>query len=985
MKTTSVNLRFIFSILLSSLLANTAIANSNLFDPYIYIHNSFDISSLAVTDINNDGRNDVIAGRYYPHFGLRTYLQNENGALEEPTSYTTQLDYPFDYYPESIATGDFNNDGLNDVAVGVANIDFIDFYIEIFLQTPEGALSSSAIYPSSHIWNLRSGDFNNDGLTDLASTDWRRNDVSVYLQNTTGLFSSPQMHNASHDYINDIVVGDINNDGLTDILTITNDSGTSNLGAFIQTVSGSLEPIVYYGHEANAVTIGDFNNDSFNDIAMIQPRPESRIHILFQHPISPSQMSIPYSSPYGVPEILQARDVNNDNLIDLVVLDGGESSVGVYLQQTNEELTPLELYPVPILDFLTNKLVVADINSDGFNDLVTSVPESGLSISTNTAQNYIPVAIAGEDATYPPNILASIDGGGSYSANGSIINYQWTQLSGPIVGGAAVTPYLIHFTTPEIKGEPGTSVPLVFELTVTDNKNRTSSDQVTINVLTVPNQAPIADAGINQTVDPVTFTQLNASASVDYDGMIVSYQWIQIQGPAVELLDSETALPRFYTPGIIGNIGDSNDLVFQLTVTDDYGDSSTDTVAITVPVIPNQDPIANAGADQTVSANTNVTLDGSASSDPEFAIASYTWLQIGGASVSLTNANTASASFIAPEIKGEPDTSISLVFELTVTDDHGGSNSDQVTINVLTVPNQPPIANAGYDQSVAANTNVILNGTASVDQDGSIVSYAWNQASGPAVTIIDANSSTASFVAPEIKGEPGTSNAFTFNLTVTDDNGDTNTDQIIVNVATVPNQPPVANAGADQNVTANTNVTLNGSASIDNDGSIVSYTWSQTDGPAVTLTNSNTSLASFIAPEIKGEPGTSNAFVFNLLVIDDNGDTNSDQVIVNVTTVPNQPPMANAGENQLIKATSTTTLDGRASVDNDGAIISYSWQQLSGPNVTLNSTGIPGVVSFTTYKIRGPKGSIQNYIFELTVTDDNGDTATDLVVVSAYK
>ncbi|MCF7824553.1 MAG: T9SS type A sorting domain-containing protein [Candidatus Marinimicrobia bacterium] len=90
----------------------------------------------------------------------------------------------------------------------------------------------------------------------------------------------------------------------------------------------------------------------------------------------------------------------------------------------------------------------------------------------------------------------------------------------------------------------------------------------------------------------------------------------------------------------------------------------------------NFSPVANAGPDQSVDSGETVTLDGSSSSDSDGSIASYLWSQVSGSTVTLTNANTAVASFVVPTVT---ETS-SWVFMLTVTDDDGATDTDEITI-----------------------------------------------------------------------------------------------------------------------------------------------------------------------------------------------------------------------------------------------------------------------------------------------------------------
>jgi hypothetical protein len=95
-------------------------------------------------------------------------------------------------------------------------------------------------------------------------------------------------------------------------------------------------------------------------------------------------------------------------------------------------------------------------------------------------------------------------------------------------------------------------------------------------------------------------------------------------------------------------------------------------------VVQNKAPIANSGDDQTAFANTEVTLDGSKSSDEDGKLASYKWEQTDGPKVDIKNSDEAKARFNAPSLSEDSK----LVFKLTVTDDQDASDSDEMSINV---------------------------------------------------------------------------------------------------------------------------------------------------------------------------------------------------------------------------------------------------------------------------------------------------------------
>lgn len=139
--------------------------------------------------------------------------------------------------------------------------------------------------------------------------------------------------------------------------------------------------------------------------------------------------------------------------------------------------------------------------------------------------------------------------------------------------------------------------------------------------------------------------------------------------------------------------------------------------------------------------------------------------------------------------------------------------------------NKKPVANAGVDVSVIAPTPVQLDASLSSDSDGSIVSYAWTQTSGPSVTLIGADSVNSSFATDTFTQ----SETLQFTLTVTDNKGATASDSVAVSVTvegTEPvNTPPVAVIVAPTSVNQGDVVTLDASTSTDADNDSLTLSW----------------------------------------------------------------------------------------------------------------------------------------------------------------
>lgn len=287
--------------------------------------------------------------------------------------------------------------------------------------------------------------------------------------------------------------------------------------------------------------------------------------------------------------------------------------------------------------------------------LNSPVPDGGATTS------YPPVSNAGSDMQVSGGVTVTLDGTGSYDPD-KTMTYLWTQTEGPPV---TLTP---------VEGEPKkatfvspysyTDNTLVFTLTVTDKNGFYDMDEVTILV-----NESIANAGQDRIVQGKTLVNLDASNTYDPDNTM-AYQWKQLSGPAVELIDPDKKNASFTAP----YVDVENELLFQLTVTDENGFSATDEITVLI-----NENIANAGLDRAVYGDERVFLDGSNSYDPE-RLMTYKWTQVGGPPVTLDIGDDAiKASFIAPYV--DEDNSL-LTFKLTVSNSNGFESTDEVAISL---------------------------------------------------------------------------------------------------------------------------------------------------------------------------------------------------------------------------------------------------------------------------------------------------------------
>jgi len=268
---------------------------------------------------------------------------------------------------------------------------------------------------------------------------------------------------------------------------------------------------------------------------------------------------------------------------------------------------------------------------------------------------------------------------------------------------------------------------------------------------------------------------------------------------------------------------------------------------------------------------------------------------------------------------------------------------------IATAPADFSIVERPSDQ--AAQARVTVTGQVGGFDNPSGLSYRWSQISGIPVVLENANTPTASFTVPKLKANA----TVTLSFSATDGLQTAN-DSVVITLVDRESPPlaPTSTQDADERLpgsTQQTLITLSANAS-DADGDPLSYTWSQTNGPTVTLSKSDTSQPTFVAPRIN----TDTTMVFNYEV-SDGVRTSSAPVTVNLRNIDSAPTgtpistVVNERSPNPPRPFTTVTLSTDVT-DPDGDPISYQWSQISGPAVELRNptTASP---SFTAPSVQG--------------------------------
>ncbi len=283
-------------------------------------------------------------------------------------------------YNTPIAVGDFNSDGIPDLATPN----------DLYLGVGDGTFQNppTSYNPSGNSSALISGDFNGDGNTDLVVANSYSDTISVFLGNGDGTFQTQEQY-AVKDGPDSLVAGDFNGDGHLDLAVANQFDDTVSI--LMGNGNGTFQPQVTYavGPSPTSIVAGDFTGDGRLDLAVANQN-DNTVSVLLNNGYGTFLSQVTYAVGSS-PASLVAGDFSGDGRLDLAVANWSSNDISVLMGNGNGTFQPQVTYATggnPV------SLVADDFSGDGRLDLAVA----------NSFSNDVSVLMGNGNGTFQPQV-----------------------------------------------------------------------------------------------------------------------------------------------------------------------------------------------------------------------------------------------------------------------------------------------------------------------------------------------------------------------------------------------------------------------------------------------------------------------------------------------------------------------------------------------------------------------------------------------------
>jgi len=313
--------------------------------------------SVAIGDFNNDGQQDIATANVNSAT-VSIRLGDGSGGFSGATDVSVGAD------PQSVAIGDFNHDGQQDFAVANAGSGTVSIRLGDGLG---GFIDSAEVSVGTKPFSVAIGDFNHDGQQDLAAANQGSATVSIRLGDGLGGFSGATDVSVGANP-QSVAVGDFNNDGQQDLAATSAGAGAVSirLGDGLGGFSGATD--ISVGTSPQSVAIGDFNNDGQQDFAAANLG-SNTVSIRLGDGLG-SFSGTTNVSVGANPQSVAIGDFNNDGKQDIAAVNQNSATISIRLGDGLggfSGTTEIPAGSIPV------SLAIGDFNHDGQQDFAVAV------------------------------------------------------------------------------------------------------------------------------------------------------------------------------------------------------------------------------------------------------------------------------------------------------------------------------------------------------------------------------------------------------------------------------------------------------------------------------------------------------------------------------------------------------------------------------------------------------------------------------------